>query len=66
MRESIGCDWKDYFDIIMYDTNKPTFFNTTDSPEPFYNIRNEQINDFSEYMKIPQKGEDKIIQKGHA
>lgn len=51
MTESIGPDWKDYFDVLMFETCKPGFFHKTDSPPAFKDHHENPIADFDEFIQ---------------
>jgi HAD superfamily 5'-nucleotidase-like hydrolase len=66
MREAVGSDWLDYFDYVVYSANKPVFFDRSTSPPSFINLAGEPLTSFADFMLKPRKGEEKVLQGGHA
>ena len=66
MKESIGENWLDHFDFVMYENKKPNFFRKHAEYANFFNLNNEEVVDFSAFMEKTKDGEEKVLLHGHA
>ena len=66
MKESIGENWLDHFDFVMYDNSKPHFFRKRNSYPEFTDIYGNTIDNFNDFITKEKSGHEKVLLKGHA
>lgn len=65
----IGKNWKDYFDFMIFNAEKPHFFHKKDESlkiSGFQNLKGENITDFEAFFLKDKQGDDKVLKGGHA
>lgn len=66
MKESIGEDWLDHFDFVMYENKKPDFFRKHNDYSNFVTLDGEEVSDFGAFINKPKVGKEKVLLRGHA
>ena len=64
----IGTNWREYFDFMIFQADKPHFFKESEETkkEPFTNLKGEKITDLIEYFESNKKENDNILNGGNS
>lgn len=67
MTESVGKDWMDLFDFVIFSAKKPSFFHSSPESLPFVDLKGQKVEDLEAFI---QKGvgrkEEKVLKNGNA
>lgn len=66
MKESVGANWLDHFDFVLYENKKPNFFRKYGSYPKFTDLNDNVVHDFSDFARRKKVGLEKVLLRGHA